>query len=178
MVDARHYVAEHTLRNGSRVTIRAVRPDDRERIARAFGQLDPDSVYTRFFTFKSELSDSDLARLDAIDFVHEVMLVATVGPEADEIVIGSARYVELDGTDDVRSAEVAFTVEEDYQGMGVAGRLLASLVAIAREAGFGRFEADVLPGNKSMLAVFTRSGLPVLQRREDGVVHVALALPA
>lgn len=176
VVDARNYVAEHTLRNGSHVTIHAVRPDDRERIASAFGQLDPDSVYTRFFTYKNELSDRELARLDTIDFVHEVMLVATVRPEADEIVIGSGRYVELDTTDGVRRAEVAFTVEEDYQGMGVAGRLLASLVAIARAAGFGRFEADVLPGNKSMLAVFSRSGLPMHQRREGGVVHVVLAL--
>ncbi len=178
MVDARHYVAELTLRNGSRVTIRAVRPDDRERIASAFGQLDPDSVYTRFFTYKNELSDRELARLDAMDFVHEVMLLATVRPAADEIVIGSGRYVELDTTDGVRSAEVAFTVEEDYQGMGVAGRLLASLAAIARESGIGRFEADVLPANKSMLAVFLRSGLPTHQRREGGVVHVALALAA
>jgi len=176
VVDARNYVTEHTLRNGSRVTVRAVRSDDRARLVKAFGQLDPDSVYTRFFTYKSELSDKELDRIDTIDFVHDVMLVATACPAGDEIVIGSGRYVETDATDGVRSAEVAFTVEEDYQGMGVAGRLLASLAAIARESGFGRFEADVLPGNKSMLAVFSRSGLPMHERREGGVVHVALAL--
>ena len=178
MVDARNFLVEHRLRDGSRVTIRAVRPDDRARIASAFGQLDADSVYTRFFTYKSELSDRDLSRLDALDFVHEVMLVATIRPTTDEIVIAGGSYVELDPADGLRVAEVAFTVEEDYQRLGIGGRLLASLAAIARESGIGRFEADVLPANKSMLAVFSRSGLPMRQRREGGVVHVALALAA
>ena len=78
--------------------------------------------------------------------------------------------------DGSRSAEVAFTVEEDYQGKGVAGRLIRHLVDVARECGIARFEADVLTGNKAMLNVFARSGLPMLQKREDGVVHVTLAL--
>ena len=47
MTDARSYRAEETLRNGLAVCIRALRPDDGERMAEAFSKLDPDSVYTR-----------------------------------------------------------------------------------------------------------------------------------
>ena len=36
--------------------------------------------------------------------------------------------------------------------------------------------AEVLPGNRGMLAVFARSGLPMKGTTEDGVVHVALSL--
>ena len=176
MIDARNYRVEEALRNGVQVIIRAARPDDGARIAKAFHALDRESVYTRFFAYRNELSAAELARIEAMDFVREVMLIATVRSADDEIVIGSARYVGQDAADGPRVAEIAFTVEEDYRGLGIAGRLLAHLVAIARESGIDRFEADVLPGNAPMLAVFSRSGLPMRQRREVGVVHVALAL--
>jgi GNAT superfamily N-acetyltransferase len=161
MIDARNYAVEDTLRNGTSITIRAVRSDDRERIARAFRQLEPESVYTRFFGCKKELTAADFARLDAIDFVRQVILVVTTRGSEDKIVIGSGSYVARDADDGTVAAEVAFTVEEDYQGLGIAGRLLRHLVEIARERGITRFEADVLSGNKPMLAVFARSGLPM-----------------
>lgn len=176
MIDARHFAVEDTLRNGVAVTIRAVRPDDRDRIAKAFRGLDPESVYTRFFMFKNELSAAELAQVGTMDFSRDVMLIATIPDSGEEIVIGSARYVGNGRADGPRDAEVAFTVEEDYQGLGLARRLLAHLVAIARESGIARFEADVLPGNAPMLAVFSRSGLPMRQRRETGVVHLTLDL--
>jgi RimJ/RimL family protein N-acetyltransferase len=178
MNDARHFAVEETLRDGTRITIRAVRPDDRERIAKAFGQLDRESVYTRFFAYKSELSAAELARIDTMDFVRDVMLVATIRSAGDETVIAGARYIAHAATDGTLIAEVAFTVEEDYHGLGIAGRLLTHLIAIARAAGITRFEAEVLPGNKAMLAVFARSGLPMQQQRGDGVVHLTLALDA
>jgi RimJ/RimL family protein N-acetyltransferase len=177
-MDARTFAVEHVLRNGTRVTVRAVRPDDRARLAAAFERLDRESVYTRFFGYKSELTDPELGRVASMDFVRELMLVATVHSAPDEIVVGSARYVSPDAPERAGAAEVAFTVEEDYQGLGLATCLLADLAAIAREYGIQRFHADVLPGNKAMLAVFAGSGLPLKQQRDEGVVHVTLALDA
>jgi RimJ/RimL family protein N-acetyltransferase len=176
MTDARNYVVHDSLRDGTHVTVRAVRPDDRDRINKAFGDLERESVYTRFFTYKKALSEADLACLDTMDFVNDVMLVVTIARDAEEIVIGSGRYVAGMAADGSRTAEVAFTVEEDYQGKGVAGRLFRNLVGIARESGIARFEADVLSGNQAMLAVFARSGLPMRQRRDGGTVHITLDL--
>ncbi|HEY3178115.1 MAG TPA: hypothetical protein VGL25_04480 [Casimicrobiaceae bacterium] len=119
MNDARNYVAQDSLRDGTRVTIRAVRSDDRDRVAKAFGNLERESVYTRFFTYKKALSDAEFESIDAMDFVNDVMLIATAEREADEIVIGSARYIAHHASDGSRAAEVAFTVEEDYQGKGL-----------------------------------------------------------
>ena len=174
-IDARHYRTEERLRTGLVVVIRAVLSDDRARLAKAFANLERESVYTRFFSYKNELTDAELARIDAMDFVSEVMLVTTVPAGDDETIIASARYIALDGPPP-RVAEVAFAVEEDYQGLGIAGRMLVHLVAIARTMGIQRFEADVLPENKAMIAVFLRAGVPVSQRREPGVVHVTLDL--
>jgi RimJ/RimL family protein N-acetyltransferase len=175
MNEAQGYRARETLREGTQITIRAVRPDDRDRIVQAFAGLERESIYTRFFTHRNTLTDAELAHLDTMDFVNEVMLVATIERDAAEIVIGSARYVS-EPSQNGRAAEIAFTVEEDYQGRGIAGLLLRHLIAIARQSGVARFEADVLASNKSMRAVFARCGLPMRETSEAGVVHVSLAL--
>lgn len=174
MTDARHHRASETLRDGTVVTIRAARADDRHRIAQAFGRLDRDSLYTRFFTYRKALSDAELARVGAMDFVREAMLVATIVTPDEETIIASARYIAHER--DAHSAEIAFVVEEDYQGRGLARCLLGHLAELARRAGITRFEADVLPDNKPMLAVFERSGWAIEKRRGDGVVHVQLAI--
>ena len=172
-----HFSQAAALRNGTPVTIRALRPDDRERLIAAFKELDPSTVYTRFFTFVKEIPAASLQLVDEVDFDHVGALVATIGSGADEVVIGGASYVCAPPSDEGKSAEVAFTVEEDYQGQGLASRLLALLVPMARRHGVTRFEADVLSGNAPMLAVFQRSGLPTQRRSEGGgVVHLTMAL--
>jgi RimJ/RimL family protein N-acetyltransferase len=175
MTDPRDFSCAETLRNGLPVTIRHLRADDRERIAKAVRQLDRESVYTRLFSYRKELTESGLDRIMRVDPEREVALVVTAGAGDDEMVIASGRYfVSPDGEE--RTAEVAFVVEEDYQGLGIAGRLLRHFARIAREQGITAFEADVLARNKSMLAVFARSGLPMRTRHEGGTVHVTLSL--
>ena len=71
---------------------------------------------------------------------------------------------------------MAFTIEEDFQGQGLAGGLLAALADIARRHGIVRLEAEVLAHNAAMLAVFRRSGLPMRLRHAGDVVHVSLDL--
>ena len=105
-------------------------------------------------------------------------LLATLGSGPDEIVIGAVTYVVLDATPTGRPADIAFVVEEDYQGQGVAGKLMATATDVARGRGVARFEAEVLSGNAAMLSVFRRCGLPMTTSRDGGVIHVALDLTA
>jgi RimJ/RimL family protein N-acetyltransferase len=85
-------------------------------------------------------------------------------------------YTVLDRPSAPPAAELSFTIEEDYQGQGLAGLLMRLLTQIARERGIRRFEAEVLDSNAGMLRVFARSGLPMTQQTDDGVVHVTMAL--
>ncbi|NJD26015.1 MAG: GNAT family N-acetyltransferase [Betaproteobacteria bacterium] len=174
MLDARHYEAREILRNGLEVTIRALHPDDGERIAEAFSKLEADSIYTRFFGPKTGLTEKDYATIRDMDFDTRVALLATRVEDGREIVIGSCSY----GRFAPDAAEVAFLVEEDYHGLGLARRLLQHLGRIAVARGLTRFEAEVLPFNKAMLKVFAASGWPVTTRNEDGTVHVVLELGA
>jgi len=161
-----------TLKNGTGATLRPLRVDDRERMAKAVRGLDPQTIYTRLFSHRKELTEAGLDRLMRVDDESEVVIVATTGSGADETIIGGGRYVV---TGEGR-AEIAFTVEEDYQGQGLAGRLFAALVDVARGRGIAVFEADVLAENPSMLRVFGRTGLPMCKRSEGGIVHVELTL--
>ncbi len=84
----------------------------------------------------------------------------------------------LDRPGEPKTAEVSFTIEEDYQGQGLSGLFMRLLTQIGRERGIQRFEAEVLAGNRPMLKVFQRSGLPMTQQAEDGVVHVVMEVGA
>jgi RimJ/RimL family protein N-acetyltransferase len=179
MIDTRNYRVDDTLKNGIAVTIRAIRPDDRNRIVEAFKNLEPDSIYTRFFRHKSELTEGELKTITEVDFESTVALVVTIpAGGGEETIIGAGRYVLYDPPNPQRSAEIAFTVEEDYHGQGIAGRILRHLIHIAREKGVSQFEAEVLAENRAMLAVFARSGLPMKKSLEEGAVHVYLSLTA
>ena len=156
------------LRDGTEAAIRPIRPDDKERLRTAFRGLEPASIQTRFFHAKKDLSDEELRRLTELDPAKEAALVVTIG----ERIIAVGRYV-VTGE---RCAEVAFTVEEDFQRNGIAGRLLKDLAVIARERGLARFEAFVLPDNHPMLDVFEHAGLAMKRRYEDGVIRLTLEL--
>jgi RimJ/RimL family protein N-acetyltransferase len=168
-----------TLRNGAPALVRAIRPDDRERLQTAFRGLDPESVYLRYFSYKHELSEADLDRLCNPDFHERVVLVVTQAGSTEETIIASAGYVAHDAADGARSAEIAFTVEEDLHDQGLSSKLLAVLADLARADGVRRFEAEVLSRNAAMLAVFEHSGLPMQASAEqDGVISVSLSLAA
>ena len=177
-IDARHYMAAEILKDGTEIAIRAIRPDDSGRLLEAFANLDRQSIYTRFFSHKAGLTDAELKQYTDVDFERVVALVATTGTGDSQTLIAGGRYVCDDAQAPARSAEVAFTTEEDYQGRGLASLLLAHLIRIARQKGVSRFEAYVLAENQSMLSVFRRSGLPMHVRHESGVAHVILALEA
>jgi RimJ/RimL family protein N-acetyltransferase len=175
MFDPSHYLEHETLKDGTKVTVRAIRPEDGPSILEEFGNLDGESVYRRFFTPKKELSASELEQLTTVDFERVTALVVTAESLSGETLIAGGRYAVEPG-DRPKCAELAFLTAATHRGRGIASLLLRHLVRLAREAGLSRFEADVLAENTAMLNVFRRSGLPMTQRREGGVMHVVLSL--
>jgi RimJ/RimL family protein N-acetyltransferase len=164
-----------TLKSRLAVTIRPLRADDREKIAAAVRNLDRESIYFRLFSYRKELTEQGLDRIMAVDRPGEVVLVVTQDT-GDARVIGSGRYVAAAAGGAERTAEVAFMVDRNFSGQGIAGCVLRHLAGIARGSGIAALTAEVLSDNKAMLAVFAKSGLPMQQRREGGVVHVTLSL--
>lgn len=176
MSDLRDFSTTEQLRNGLSVTLRAVRPDDKARLVAAFRELEPESIYTRYFHHKKSLTPDDLKDMTEVDFINEIIFVVTISRSGEEIIIGRTRYDAYQAEDGASVAEIAFTVEEDYHGLGIASRLLRHLIRIGRERGLARFQADVLPTNRGMLAVFAKSGLPMKIEQEEDTLHVTLSL--
>ncbi len=176
MINAANYDKLATLKNGIEVKVRSIRPDDKNMLVAAFKNLDPESIYTRFFQHKKMLTDEELKSATEIDFENAVALVVTIGEEEHETIIGAGRYVVIGETGNLRSAEVAFAVEEDYHRQGMARILLQHLASIAREKGLSRFVAEVLPENRGMLTVFSRSGLSMITEHGGDAVHVTMSL--
>ena len=175
-MDARNYSSRETLKNGLRVTVRAIRPDDKAALAAAFKGLDERTIRLRFFASKEELTPRELKDATEVDFVRTVALVTCLQDAAGEKIIGAGRYMVFGDTEPPDRAEVAFTVEEDYQGLGIASITIRHLASVARQQGIAQFHAEVLQENKGMLAVFQRSGFPMKQDCAEGIIHVTLSL--
>ena len=162
------------LKNGLSATIRVITPDDKEKIITAFSKLEAETTYTRFFSYKKALSEAELDKACSTDFINRVALAAFIQTDASDVIIGAASYSAHDTSDGARAAEVAFTIEEDYHGQGLASILLKTLIEIARQHEISRLEADVLASNAPMLAVFHRCGLPTTTTTDDGVIHLEM----
>jgi GNAT superfamily N-acetyltransferase len=162
------------LRDGSRVRIRPVRPEDKELFLRGWQRFGEESRYRRFMGAKGGLTKRDLAYFTEVDHVdHEAL--GALDAETGEGV-GVARYVRLgEGSD---AAEAAVAVVDDWQGRGLGGALLRRLTRRAREHGIDRFHASLFAFNKGMLALFGELG-EMTVRRGGGTdeIEIDVALP-
>jgi RimJ/RimL family protein N-acetyltransferase len=150
-------VKEHVahLRQGRKVLVRAVRPDDRSEFEEAFARLSPESRYTRFFLPMRELPPKmlDVAANPPADQSMAIVAVIDVGAEID--IVGGARIHFMPGQD---VCEFAVTVADDWQGVGLARHLMETIVEAARARGLRRMEGFVLPGNTGMRKLAERLG--------------------
>jgi GNAT superfamily N-acetyltransferase len=168
-----NYSVTEALRDGTRIRVRAIRPEDKPLLVEHFQSLSERSVYYRFFGHKRSLEQADLRALTELDFVNHVGLAATIETEGTERFIGVGRY--LRSVDEV-AAEVAFAVLDEFQGRGIGTVLLRHLAQIARRQGINKFAAFVMGDNHQMLEVFANSGFRTRDRYDAGTVRVTIDL--
>ncbi len=164
------------LKDGTAVTVRAVRPSDANAVLEAFRSTDRDSIYTRFFTYKKSLSSAELIQITDVDFDLVVALVVTTSDGGRETLIAGGRYAVSDPLDPRRSAELAFMTSREQRGKGIARLLLDHLIRIARRRGLEQLDAVVLAQNLSMLSVFRHCGLDVKEVLQGDTVELHVPL--
>lgn len=174
MIDVREYKAHETLKDGRSVIVRAVRRDDKTTILQGVSLFSEASLYKRFHGARTSLTDQELKYLTEVDYFHHVALLVVL--KDNNQAIGGGRYISYDEGQLRRSAELAFAVADDFQGLGVGSIVFKHLVHIAREIGIRIFEAEVLAENTAMIRVFEKSGLPVTKNHEGRTVHVTMTL--
>jgi GNAT superfamily N-acetyltransferase len=156
------------LHDGSIVVLRHIRPSDAGALVRFHSTLSAETTYRRFFSFHPQLSEREVDVFTHVDHRDREAVVATSGMH----IIGVGRFDRVGRT---TQAEVAFVVSDQWQGRGLGGVLLASLVERARAVGIREFVAETLLGNAPMLHVFRHCGLPVTVRYDE-VAHVHIDL--
>jgi GNAT superfamily N-acetyltransferase len=171
-MDSRNYTVTETLRDGTPIVIRALRPEDGEGLLQAVARMSRDSIVLRFFSVRKDFSEAEVAYFVDVDFVSHVALVATLDAGAGPCIVAGARYIVVEPG----VAEVAFAVDDAHQGRGIGGLMMKHIVGLAQAAGLVELRAEVLPENQPMLRVFRGSGLDLAARRKDGVVHLRMPL--
>ena len=101
------------------------------------------------------LSLEEIRRFTDIDAKCEFAVIATTIQDGIERQVGVARYVKEDCADE---AEFAIVLSDDWQGRGLGGILLSSLIAEARQRGVRRLFGTTMSENNGMLALAHKFG--------------------
>jgi RimJ/RimL family protein N-acetyltransferase len=151
------------------IHFRPIEPGDRTRLQRFHSRLSLPTVEQRFHAAKKELTEPLARRFTDLDGHDEFAIVATTGTRGR--IVGVGRYARIDD----ESAEVAFVIEDAYQGHGIGQRLMRRLRAHAINGGLKEFVAYVLPHNTPMVHLLQRTG-PTTTRWEDNTLEVRMHL--
>jgi GNAT superfamily N-acetyltransferase len=173
-----HPIDRVRLRDGRRVTVRPVRPNDIaheiELHRTFFRSLSPQSQRRRFHGALRELSESVLRYLVDVDqTTHLALVAAATDHDGREVQIGEARWVRRQPPDDPEVADFAIAVADDWQGTGLGSRLLDGLVTTASRRGVRRLCGDVMRENESMLQWLQRKGWQLNRDPHDPAVLTA-----
>ncbi len=166
------------IRDGRRVNVRHICPEDADRLVELFWQLSADTRWRRFFIPLDNV-DPDLVRrtarrMAAIDRRCEVALVAVTGKANHEVIIAVARFA-CQKADD-QTAEGAIVVRDDYQGMGLGSQLFDLLICAARMRNLRTMTIFTQGDNPATLMIVRHLGMPYTRKFTAGVYEITLQL--
>jgi RimJ/RimL family protein N-acetyltransferase len=161
-----------TTKSGLQLLFRPPKISDEPLVKDFFYSLSDQSLYRRFISSRKDMPHERLQEFVVIDYMQELVILATRGTEDNEQVVGIGQY----GIgQDVHSAEVAFAVRDKEQKQGIGTELLNYLIFLGKRNGLLAFVAEVLYENKPMLTVFERAGFKVVSSGE-GLYYLKLTL--
>ncbi|GMR01912.1 MAG: bifunctional GNAT family N-acetyltransferase/acetate--CoA ligase family protein [Acidimicrobiia bacterium] len=156
------------LRDGGTVRIRPIVPADAPALQALVHNMSTQSSYFRFFRVKRELEPEELKAFTEIDYRSDMAFVAIV----DGNLVGVGRYNAIDN--DPTSSEIAFTIADAFQGIGIGTLLVFRISAYARALGIERFRAYLLADNHAMMRVFRNAGFSLSREIDEGVYTVEI----
>jgi RimJ/RimL family protein N-acetyltransferase len=160
---------DRIFKGGMKAHIRALKPTDESMIRDLFYTLSESSVYFRYFSPRRSMPHKNVQQYCNLKEDDGLSLVVTIGPRENRKIIAEARYM-IDRNGDF--PDVAFMVDENYQGRGIASALLHYLIELGQENGIKGFRADVLFSNKPMMKVFEKLPYVLHKSISDGVISI------
>ncbi len=142
-----------TFKDGLELKIRPIRASDEDMMRRLFYKFSDESKYYRYFTHVKVMPHKNMQKYLSVDYENIMAIVAVLQHGNLERIVAEARYAAYP---DGEVYEMAFLVDEEFQGKGLATFLANFLIKIAKERGIKKLCASVLSQNRKMLAVFEK----------------------
>ncbi|CAB1057105.1 Citrate lyase alpha chain (EC [Olavius sp. associated proteobacterium Delta 1] len=163
---------EHIFKNGLKIRFRAIKPSDEAAMRRLFYRFSNQTVFRRFLFPISTMPHNKMQEYVNVDYSRMMSVVALARESDQETIIAEARYVK-----DEQSAigDLAFVVDEKYQGIGIGSYLYKMLIRLAKDRGLKGFSAEVLQANQSMMKVFENGQLPINARVDSGLLRLTVS---
>lgn len=168
-VHSHFWETDIVLKDGTTAHLRTICVEDTAKLQKFHTKQSPTSIYMRFFTYKSKLSNKELKHFTKIDYENRVVLIVTVAAE----IVGFAVYNRIKNT---TKADIAFQIADQHQRRGISTVLLEHLVYIAKNNQIEQFVADMLPNNKKMFSVFENFGYSLQTFVKEETIQVTFNL--
>ncbi|MBI4799227.1 MAG: hypothetical protein HY794_10945 [Desulfarculus sp.] len=147
--------SEEVAKDGLPIHIRPIKPTDEVLMQEFFYSQSDETIYNRYFRPVRALPHVTAQGLVNLDYTQRMALVATTGPIGKEKIVGIGYYSLGDPSG---LAEVAYTIHDEFQGLGLGSILQDHLTAYAKKKGVPGFWALSFGSNKAMLSVFGKLG--------------------
>lgn len=174
---AANYPAEletiRSFKDGLELKIRPVRASDEDGMRRLFYKFSDEAKYYRYFTNVRVMPHKNMQQYLSVDYDKILSVVAVHQQGNIERIVAEARYAAYP---DGLSSEMAFLVDENYQGKGIATFMANYLIKVARERGIKKLVASVLAQNTKMLTVFEKLSIKPLKRYEGDTIELDFEL--
>ena len=172
------YVSPWTLKDGTHITIRPIRPEDEPAMVHFHETLSERSVYYRYFhlmNLEQRTTHERLTRICFIDYDREMALVAERRNPAngESEILGVGRMSKVFG---VNEGEVAVLVSDAWQGRGLGKELLSRLLIVGADEKLDRLTADILPDNRDVQRLCEKLGFSLKHSLDDEVVRAEFKL--
>ncbi|MFW5678867.1 MAG: GNAT family N-acetyltransferase [Pseudomonadota bacterium] len=160
-----------TLRDGTPVELRPIRPDDAAELHEMIGRSNLEDLRMRFFTAMKQLPPALAARLTQIDYDREMAFVAHAVNGQNDGMWGVGR---LHADPDRHRAEYAVMTRSDIKGRGLGLRLMQEIIEHAHRTGVHQVFGEVLNENSAMLKMCERLGFERQRSDDPEVAHMVL----
>jgi acetyltransferase len=172
------YVQDWTMKDGTPVTIRPIRPEDEPLMVQFHETLSEESVYFRYFhliKLSQRITHERLTRICFNDYDREMALVAEhQNPQTGtRQILGIGRLSKLHGSD---AAEFATLVSDRYQYQGLGTELVRRLLQVARQENIKRITSSILADNYGMQRICEKLGFHLEPTSESSVIQAEIAL--
>ena len=155
--------------------IRPIKPSDEDMMRRLFYTFSDEAKYLRYFSSVKTMPHKNMQRYVSVDYDRIMSIVAVLQRGHNERIVAEARYAAYP---DGNNYDMAFLVDEEFQGRGIATFMLNYLFDIAKKRGIQKLSASVLSQNEKMQKVFFRGPVKPRTSVDSGTVEFEFDLSA